>query len=521
MPPFRKPNLVTLRRQLPNQAWGFRLGGGAEIGQPFQIQKVTPGSLAFLGGLSEGDELVRIGNISLRGLTHDEVQQIVLRCSHCIDLFVFRNDGGDVTPRFELVSRPELFSRHEQFPRFQSAPASPTVKSQPPVFGNSMPHPDINQIPTTQALGSPGVDMRQDFNRSPRPFDANVSPVFGQAVSPTQAGYVQQQPQLAMPMVDTKPGSPVRDPRVFGMSRGSKSPNRPNVSLSRENSNPNSPIPPALPMTQSSMPMVNNANSQSIPTTPAATKNFAFFDNNDLNNNPMNGGDKKIFGLPSRGGSKMISPLGNHGVQPVNNEQRRVFGMNPRQRYNSFSCDHDWKTALPIVNIPNTDQLLPSQTKQMQTYINQTPPTEKNLRPSLIGLERRRIRPVWPPPHPGRLHKVGFQVEGRDSPSSKMMNWPPRAQSVDRDFSYGEGVRGQTPERCMSPFSSSRVQVATKIWPPPSNATPAGASGFIGDEGDNYAYNPAGQVLPGVVSSHIPPTYRPPPGALHLMVNDF
>lgn len=41
MPPFRKPNLVTLRRQQPNQAWGFRLGGGAEIGQPFQIQKVS------------------------------------------------------------------------------------------------------------------------------------------------------------------------------------------------------------------------------------------------------------------------------------------------------------------------------------------------------------------------------------------------------------------------------------------------------------------------------------------------
>lgn len=54
------------------------------------IVKVTPDSLAYLGGLSEGDELVRIGNISLRGLTHDEVQQIILRCNFCIDLFVFR-----------------------------------------------------------------------------------------------------------------------------------------------------------------------------------------------------------------------------------------------------------------------------------------------------------------------------------------------------------------------------------------------------------------------------------------------
>lgn len=64
-----------------------------------------------------------------------------------------------MTPRFELVDRSELLSRHEQFPRFQSAPASPTVRSQAPIFSNNMPHPDINQIPSQ--MGSPGVDMRQ------------------------------------------------------------------------------------------------------------------------------------------------------------------------------------------------------------------------------------------------------------------------------------------------------------------------------------------------------------------------
>ena len=205
-----------------------------------------------------------------------------------------------------------------------------------------------------------------------------------------------------MPIVQAKPGSPIRDPRVFGVSRGSKSPLQPNA-MSRENS----PIPPIAQSAPVSRPLF----SQSIPSTPAASKDFAFFDN-DFNNNPMNG-DKKVFGLPARGTSKTIAPLGNHGVQPFANEQRKIFGLNLKQRHNSFSCDRDWKASLPIVNIPNTDQLLPSQTKQMQTYINQTPPTEKNLRPSLIGLERRRIRPVWPPPHPGRTHRAGFAVEGR------------------------------------------------------------------------------------------------------------
>lgn len=118
-----------------------------------------------------------------------------------------------------------------------------------------------------------------------------------------------------------------------------------------------------------------------------------------------------------------------------------------------------------------------------------------------------------------------------DSPNSKMYNWPPRAQSVDRDFSYGEvparfatpppGQRGQTPDRSGSPFYNGRVESATKIWPPVSNATPAGTSGFIPEENDNYAYNPNGDALPGMVSSHIPRTYRPPPGTQHLVINDF
>ena len=41
MPPFRKPNLVTLRRQDLSQPWGFRLAGGVNQGQPFHVQKVS------------------------------------------------------------------------------------------------------------------------------------------------------------------------------------------------------------------------------------------------------------------------------------------------------------------------------------------------------------------------------------------------------------------------------------------------------------------------------------------------
>ena len=237
-----------------------------------------------------------------------------------------------------------------------------------------------------------------DFNRSPKPFDSNVSsPQFHSNSIQVQANESLAQQQLAKPVT----GFPIRDTRVFGINRGdSKSPLQV-ANLSRENS-----ISPLSPVHMQQSIVMNQ-----FATPAASSKQNSFFFQNDFNNNPTNC-EKKVFGLPVRGIQKSISPLGNHGVQPVNNE-RKYFGLNLKQRHNSFSCERHWKESLPIVNIPNTDQLLPSQTKQMQTYINQIPPTEKNLRPSLIGLERRRIRPVWPPPIPGRVHRSGILIEGR------------------------------------------------------------------------------------------------------------
>ena len=104
-----------------------------------------------------------------------------------------------------------------------------------------------------------------------------------------------------------------------------------------------------------------------------------------------------------------------------------------------------------------------------------------------------------------------------------MCSWPPRSQSVDRDF--GSSQRGMTPDRG-EPYYDSRVRRSSKVWPPPSNATPAGRSGYFPDENDqiNYAYNPSREASPGpgLVYAHIPPTYRPPPNTQYTqVVNDF
>lgn len=101
-----------------------------------------------------------------------------------------------------------------------------------------------------------------------------------------------------------------------------------------------------------------------------------------------------------------------------------------------------------------------------------------------------------------------------------MFNWPPRASSVDRDFGYGVQRAGSPgPERMMRAASpaASRVSSSTRQWPPPSNATPAGRSGYMPDEDDeeNYAYNMSSRrstrESTPVIGSHIPRTYRSPP----------
>jgi hypothetical protein len=98
-------------------------------------------------------------------------------------------------------------------------------------------------------------------------------------------------------------------------------------------------------------------------------------------------------------------------------KDRRIFVNQNRPPLQAMggSLD-DWKAPLPqMKSAPKTDQLLPSQTRQQQTYINQLPPSERAVRPSLTGNVRRRIRPVWPPhDHNYKfIPKAGFNPSGR------------------------------------------------------------------------------------------------------------
>uniref|UniRef100_A0A8C3AIZ4 LIM domain binding 3b n=1 Tax=Cyclopterus lumpus TaxID=8103 RepID=A0A8C3AIZ4_CYCLU len=62
---------VTLNGPAP---WGFRLQGGKDFNMPLTISRITPGSKAVGGSLSQGDIISAIDGVSTEGMTHMDAQ---------------------------------------------------------------------------------------------------------------------------------------------------------------------------------------------------------------------------------------------------------------------------------------------------------------------------------------------------------------------------------------------------------------------------------------------------------------
>ncbi|XP_005749777.1 LIM domain-binding protein 3b isoform X1 [Pundamilia nyererei] len=62
---------VTLNGPAP---WGFRLQGGKDFNMPLAISRITPGSKAAGGSLTQGDIISAIDGVSTEGMTHLEAQ---------------------------------------------------------------------------------------------------------------------------------------------------------------------------------------------------------------------------------------------------------------------------------------------------------------------------------------------------------------------------------------------------------------------------------------------------------------
>ncbi|XP_045470606.1 RB1-inducible coiled-coil protein 1 isoform X2 [Harmonia axyridis] len=69
---------IYLKRPHSGVPWGFRLIGGSDSHLPIVVSKIVEGSVAEQSGLEEDVLLERINNVPTSGLTHAEVNQIIL-----------------------------------------------------------------------------------------------------------------------------------------------------------------------------------------------------------------------------------------------------------------------------------------------------------------------------------------------------------------------------------------------------------------------------------------------------------
>lgn len=93
---------VTLNGPAP---WGFRLHGGKDFNMPLTISRITPGSKAVGGSLSQGDIISAIDGVSTEGMTHMDAQNKIKSASTKLSLTMQKSKRAaafsTATPRME------------------------------------------------------------------------------------------------------------------------------------------------------------------------------------------------------------------------------------------------------------------------------------------------------------------------------------------------------------------------------------------------------------------------------------
>ncbi|XP_069569155.1 LIM domain-binding protein 3b isoform X2 [Brachyistius frenatus] len=79
---------VTLKGPAP---WGFRLQGGKDFNMPLTISRITPGSKAAGGSLSQGDIISVIDGVTTDGMTHLEAQNKIKSANNNLSLSMLKS----------------------------------------------------------------------------------------------------------------------------------------------------------------------------------------------------------------------------------------------------------------------------------------------------------------------------------------------------------------------------------------------------------------------------------------------
>jgi hypothetical protein len=84
---------IELARDGPCTPWGFRMTGGADIGAPLVVQKVTFGSPSE-GELHKGDIILKVRDKDASRLSHQVATDLIVKAGSTLKLLVARSVGG-------------------------------------------------------------------------------------------------------------------------------------------------------------------------------------------------------------------------------------------------------------------------------------------------------------------------------------------------------------------------------------------------------------------------------------------
>jgi len=83
---------LTFFRESANEAWGFRLAGGKDYGQPLSISQVSKDSLAAFVGLSANDFLISIAGREVFEMTHEQAEKTIMNAGNKFSMVIERID---------------------------------------------------------------------------------------------------------------------------------------------------------------------------------------------------------------------------------------------------------------------------------------------------------------------------------------------------------------------------------------------------------------------------------------------
>jgi len=179
-------------RQNLNQPWGFRLQGGADVGEPLSINRVAPGSPAARIGLRAGDELTEIYSAPTVNMTQQDAMDLLDRQGDSVILTVERKARGSI-PKNPIIQQEYDHVKDYQPFDLSGASRTPTRRRNPQLDSRSL----FTHSPSFDSPLTPpgGYDRHQQTNdhtayQSPhQPLNFSDQPSYGNAhYSPAEGG---------------------------------------------------------------------------------------------------------------------------------------------------------------------------------------------------------------------------------------------------------------------------------------------------------------------------------------------